>query len=98
MSITFTISEAIIMKDTNFLFDMSPNYAIVFREEKIDGETASGGGTNPKWEAEHTLESGDGTGIINFVFLNDSEYLGEANLDFGSFLKMGGDGSGWIDL
>ena len=86
------------MKDTNFLFDMSPNYCIVFREDKTDGEAASGGGTNPKWEAEHTLESSDGTGIVNFTFLNDNEFLGEANIDFGSLLKMGGDGEGWIDM
>ena len=86
------------MKDTNFLFDMSPNYTMVFKEEKVEGEEASGGGTNPKWEAEHTLESSDGTGIINFVFLNDSEMLGEANLDFASLLGMGSDGGGWIDM
>ena len=82
MSVTFTISEAILMKDTNFLFDMSPNYTIVFKEEKIEGEAADGGGTNPKWEAEHTLASEDGTGIVNIVFLNDSEHLGEADIDF----------------
>ena len=64
----------------------------------MEGEAASGGGTNPKWEAEHSLESKDGTGIINFVFLNDSEFLGEADIDFASLLAMGGDGGGWIDM
>lgn len=86
------------MKDTNFLFDMSPHYAIVFREDKVDGEPASGGGTNPKWEAEHTIESSDGTGIVNFTFLNDNEFLGDANMDFASLLAMGAEGGGWIDM
>lgn len=98
MSVTFIVSEAIIMKDTNFLFEMSPNYEIIFKEDKIEGESASGGGTNPKWEAEHSLESQDKSGIVTFTFLNDSELLGEADIDFASLLAMGADGSGWIDM
>ena len=62
------------------------------------GEAASGGGTNPKWEQEHFLESSDGTGIVNFTFLNDSEYLGEANIDFASLIAAGVEGTMWLDM
>ena len=86
------------MNDTNLLFDMSPKYSMVFKDQRLEGQEADGGGTNPKWEAEHTLESEDNTGIITFAFWNGSEMLGEADLDFASLLVMAGDGGGQIDM
>lgn len=86
------------MNDTNLFFEMSPNYEVIFKENKIEGESASGGGTNPKWETEHTLESEDKSGIVTFTFLNDSDLLGQADIDFASLLAMGADGEGWIDM
>jgi hypothetical protein len=37
MSVTFVISEASIMNDTNLLFDMSPKYSMVFKDQRLEG-------------------------------------------------------------
>ena len=45
--------EARLERDTSMFMAMSPKYIINWKEDKITGKPADGGGTNPKWYMDH---------------------------------------------
>ena len=57
-TLTVTFQEAVFERDVTTFLDMNPKYVINWREERIEGEPAYGGGTNPKWGQEHNFDIG----------------------------------------
>ena len=76
--------EAQFERDTSMFMAMSPKYQINWKEERITGQPADGGGKNPKWYADHTLKIGydpANAGVINFTFLDDDSLIARAEVE-----------------
>ena len=72
------MKEAQFDRDTAMFMSMNPKYVINWKEEKMTGKAADGGGTNPKWYGEHDLNIGgdpSSAGVITFTFLDGDSLI-----------------------
>jgi hypothetical protein len=77
-TITLIFQEAILDRDTSTFLDMNPKYVINWREERIEGEPAYGGGKNPRWLAEHNFDIGnhpEEAGVISITIMDDDNLI-----------------------
>mmetsp|Transcript_34979 Transcript_34979/g.53695 ORF Transcript_34979/g.53695 Transcript_34979/m.53695 type:complete len:152 (-) Transcript_34979:490-945(-) len=79
------IEEAVLEHDVNMFLDMCPNYVIEYKDQKIKGDKAYGGGKNPKWTdfktINHTIKLGKEWERIRFRFDNESDYICDCEIE-----------------
>ena len=90
---TVKVLQAIFDRDTATFMDMDPKYIINWKDDKIEGEPAFGGGKLPKWNKHHELEIGTDTscmGVMTFTFLDDSNLICSAEISVANLIKNRG--------
>jgi len=73
-----TLVEGIFERDVATFMDMDPHYLINWKEDRIVGESAHGGGKCPRWNKSHEFNIGtDKTsmGVMTLSFLDDSKLI-----------------------
>ena len=75
---TIKVREGIFNRDVATFMDMDPRYLINWKDDKVEGEPAHGGGKTPKWNNHHEFDIGTDTscmGVMTFSFLDDAKLI-----------------------
>jgi len=88
-----TVREAIFQRDVATFLDMDPHYTLIWKETKIEGEKAFGGGKTPKWNQTHQLDIGtdqSSMGVLTVNFMEGDNLICTCAMGVASLLKSRG--------